>query len=65
METITSILKLVTRLTYFTKIDLKDAYYTISVSPSHQKYVSSHDYLMVIAMGPENSPKYQNHHSLN
>ena len=34
-----SILKLVTPLTYFTKIDLKDAYYTIPVSPSHQKYL--------------------------
>ena len=39
METIMSILKLVTPLTYFTKIDLKDAYYTIPVSPSHQKYL--------------------------
>ena len=34
-----SILKLVTPLTYFPKIDLKDAYYTIQVSPSHQKYL--------------------------
>ena len=39
METITSILKLVTPLAYFTNIDLKDAYYTIPVSPSHQKYL--------------------------
>ena len=39
METIMSILKLVTLLTYFTKINLKDAYYTIPVSPSHQKYL--------------------------
>ena len=39
METIMSILKLVTPLTYFTKIDLKDAYYTIPVSPSNQKYL--------------------------
>ena len=37
METIMSVLKLVTPLTYFTKIDLKDANYTIPVSPSHQK----------------------------
>ena len=39
METITSILKLVTSLTYFTKIDLKDAYCPIPVSPRHQKYL--------------------------
>ena len=39
METITSILKLVTSLTYFTKIDLKDAYCAIPVSPRHQKYL--------------------------
>ena len=39
METIMSILKLVTSLTYFTKSDLKDAYYTIPVSFSHQKYL--------------------------
>ena len=39
METIMSILKLVTPLTYFTKIELKDAYYTMPVSPSHQKYL--------------------------
>ena len=39
MGTIMSILKLVTPLTYFTKIDLKHAYYTIPVSPSHQKYL--------------------------
>ena len=39
METIMSILKLVTPLTYFTKIDLKDAYYTIPVSPSYQEYL--------------------------
>ena len=39
METIMSILKLVTPLAYFTNIDLKDAYYTIPVSPSHQKYL--------------------------
>ena len=34
-----SILKLVTPLTYFTKIELKDAYCTMPVSPSHQKYL--------------------------
>ena len=37
METIMSILKLVTPLTHLTKTDLKDAYYTIPVSSSHQK----------------------------
>ena len=67
METIMSILKPVTPLTYFTKIDLNDAYYTILVSPSHRKYLKfannqdlykSHAYLMAIVMGPENSPKY-------
>ena len=40
METILSILKLVTPLTYFTKIGLKDAHYTIPVSSSHQKYLT-------------------------
>ena len=39
METIMSILKLVTPLAYFTNIDLKDAHCTIPVSPSHQKYL--------------------------
>ena len=34
-----SLLKLVTPLTNFTKIDLNDAYYRIPVSPSHQKYL--------------------------
>ena len=62
-----SILKLITPLTYFTKIDLKDAYYTTPVSPSHQKYlkfaitkiyINSQAYLMAIAMGPEKLPKY-------
>ena len=40
METIMSILKRVTPLTYFTKINLKDAYYTIPVSStiSHINY---------------------------
>ena len=33
-----SIQKLVTPLTYFTKIDLEDACYTIPMSSSHQKY---------------------------
>ena len=39
IETIMPILKLVTLLTYFTNIDLIDAYYIIPVSPSHQKYL--------------------------
>ena len=39
MEKIMSLLKLVTPLTNFTKIDLNDAYYRIPVSPSHQKYL--------------------------
>ena len=39
MEKIMPLLKLVTPLTNVTKIDLKDAYYTIPVSPSHQKYL--------------------------
>ena len=39
METIMSVLELVTPVTYFTKIDLKDTYYTIPLSPSHQKYL--------------------------
>ena len=39
METIMSILKIITPLTYFIKIDLKDAYYIIPVSPSHEKYL--------------------------
>ena len=59
METIMSILKLVTPLTYFTKIDSKDAYHIIPVSPSHRNilnlqitkiYANSHVYLMAIAM---------------
>ena len=37
MKTIMSILKLVTPLKYFTKIDLKVAYHTIPVSSSPQK----------------------------
>ena len=39
METITLILKLVTPNIYFTKIDLKDAYYTIAILEEHQKYL--------------------------
>ena len=39
METITSILKLVTPKTYFTKIELKDTYYTIPIAAEHQKYL--------------------------
>ena len=37
METISSILKLVTTNMYFTNFDLKDAYYTIPISEEHQK----------------------------
>ena len=39
MEAIMSIPKLVPLLTYFTKIDLKNAYYTIPVSSNYQKYL--------------------------
>ena len=39
METIISILKLVTPNMFFTKIDLKDAYYTIPTLEEHQKYL--------------------------
>ena len=39
MEIITSILKLATPKTYFTKIHLKDAYYTIPIATEHQKYL--------------------------
>ena len=39
MEAIKLILKLVIPLTYLTKIDLKNAYYKISVSSNHQKYL--------------------------
>ena len=38
METITSILKLVTPNMYFTKIDLKD--YTVPILDEHQKYLN-------------------------
>ena len=38
MEAITSILKLVTPNMYFSKIELKDAYYTIPILEEHQKY---------------------------
>ena len=41
METITSILKLVTPNMYFTKIDLKHAYHTIPVLEEHRKYLKS------------------------
>ena len=41
METITSILKLVTPNMYFTKIDLKHAYHTIHVLEEHRKYLKS------------------------
>ena len=66
METIMSILKLVTPLTYFTKIDWKDTYYTICLLAIRnitnlqitKIYTNSHTYLMATAMGPENSPKY-------
>ena len=39
METKSLILKLVTPKTYFTKTDLKDAYYIISIAAEHQKYL--------------------------
>ena len=39
METITLMLKLVTLNTYFTKIDLKDAFYTIAILEEHQNYL--------------------------
>ena len=39
METITSILKLVTTILYFTMTDLKDAYYTTPISEEHQKHL--------------------------
>ena len=59
MEIITSILKLVTTNIYFTKADLKDAYYTIPILEEHQKYlnlltkfiyINLPAYLMVIVM---------------
>ena len=62
METITSILKLVTPNMYFTKIDLKD--YIIPILEEHQKYlnlltkiiyINLPAYLMVIVMGHGNS----------
>ena len=39
MEIITSILKHATPKTYFTKIHLKDAYYTIPIATERQKYL--------------------------
>ena len=38
METIKSVLNLVTPDCYITKIEVKDAYYSISVLPEHQKF---------------------------
>ena len=56
MEAIMLILKLVTPLTYFTKIDLKDAHYTnLQIT---KIYTNSHACLMVVGMDPENLPKY-------
>ena len=66
MEIITSILKLVTTNIYFTKADLKDAYYTIPILEEHQKYlnlltkfiyINLTAYLMVIAMVHRNLQK--------
>ena len=47
METITSILTLVIPIMYFTKIDLKDAYYTIPIFEDNKKYLkfANKDYL--------------------
>ena len=39
METITSVLKLVAPNMYFTKTDVKDAYYTILILEEHQKHL--------------------------
>ena len=38
METIKSILTLVTPNCYMAKIDIKDAYYSVPIVPEHQKY---------------------------
>ena len=39
METINSILTMTTPGCYMTKIDIKDAYYSIPILPEHQKYL--------------------------
>ena len=39
IETIKSILTLVTLNCYIAKVDIKDAYYTIPILPEHQKYL--------------------------
>ena len=39
METIKSVVNLVTPNCYMTKIDIKDAYYSISILPEHQKFL--------------------------
>ena len=57
METIMSILKLVTPLTYFTRIDLKDTYYTNPVSPSHQKYLKDLDKFICLPNGCCHGPR--------
>ena len=66
MKIITSILKLVTTNIYFTKADLKDAYYTIPILEEHQKYlnlltkfiyINLTAYLMVIVMVHRNLQK--------
>ena len=38
MKTIKSILTLVTPNCYMAKVDIKDAYYSVSILPEHQKY---------------------------
>ena len=39
METLQSIIRLVEKNCYMASLDLKDAYYTVGVSPSHRKYL--------------------------
>ena len=39
VETIKSVLNLVTPNCYVKKIDIKDAYYSISILPEHQKFL--------------------------
>ena len=39
METIKSILTLVTPNCYMAKVDIKDAYYSVPILPEHQKYL--------------------------